>query len=129
MDPKKTVAQAVREHIADKFSDGREFSLANFKNLAKKMQAKNAAISNALDGEINKKSIVCVGIYKTKGFNKEIRHFKLINVSILMRKAGNTVKTEPEHVKYEPPILQAAMDAIVRKRMQKNATPRARCAA
>lgn len=129
MDTKKTVAEAVREHIADKFSDGREFSLASFKNLAKKMHAKNAAISNALDVEIEKKSIVCVGIYKTKGFNKAIRHFKLINISILMRKAGKPVKTEPEPVKYEPPMLQAALDAIVHKRMKKNAVSRARCAA
>lgn len=120
---KKSIGLAVREHIAEKLSDGRNFSLRDFDKLAKKLKITSTQVRSALGQEVNVRSIVSTGRYKPAGHPKEITHYKLINLDMLLRKEG------AQRIHGEPPLLQAALDAIIHKRMKKNAASRARCAA
>lgn len=118
----KTLALAVREHIADKLSDGRKFCLRDFDLLAKKLRITSSQVRAALNHEVNMRSIESIGKYKPAGNPKEITHYKLINIDMLLRREG------AQRAQSAPPLLQAALDTIIHKRMQKKSSAsRARC--
>lgn len=112
----KTVGLAVREHIAAKMSDGKNFCLRDFDKLAKKLKITSTQVRSALNHEVNIRSIESIGKYKPAGYPKEITHYKLINMDMLLRREG------AQRAQSAPPLLQAALDAIIHKRMQKKAS-------
>lgn len=119
----KSTGLAVRELIADKFSDGSDFSLRDFDQLAKKLRITSIQVRSALTQEMKMKSIIFTDRYKPDGWPKQVNHYKLINMDILLRREGF------QHAKSAQPLLQVVLDAVIRKRMQKSAASRARYAA
>lgn len=117
----KSSGLAVRELIADKFSDGSDFSLRDFDQMAKKLRITSIQVRSALTQEMKMKSIIFTDRYKPDGWPKQVNHYKLIDMDILLRREGF------QHAKAEPHILQTALNVIIRNRMQKNPS-RARCA-
>lgn len=124
MSTEKSIGLEVREYIAAKLSDGRKFCLRDFDKMAKKLNITSTQVRTALTNEVTVQSLVEIGKQKPAGHPREIMHYKLINLDMLLRREG------AERVaKAELPLLQAALDAIVHKRMKKITASRARCAA
>lgn len=118
----KTTPIAIRKYIADHFSNGKNFCLCDFKKICQKLRIKNTQISSVLTQELIVESIVSVGKYRPAGHSRSLIHYKLINKNILLRK--KPIKKIPvlhtsQHSNTQEYPIQAALDAIVRKRLEK----------